>query len=64
MGELKHIKYKYIKYNGKANTYWPGYFCANMFLVSCFMFCDVLAMCGVPYEETVLLTDQWWLAII
>lgn len=30
MGEYKHLKYKYIKYNGKANTYRPGYFYANI----------------------------------
>lgn len=34
------------------------------FLVSCFMFCDILSMCGVPYVEAVLLTDRWWLAVI
>lgn len=62
MGEYKRIKYKYIKYDGKANIYQPYYFCTNAFLVSCFTFCDVcnvLAMCGAPYVETVfLLTGQ------
>lgn len=35
-----------------------------MFLVSCFMFCDVLVMCEVPCVEMVLLTDLCWLEIV
>lgn len=56
------------KCNGKGNIDQPCYFCTNVFLVSCFTSCDVLAMCGAPYGETFslywsVLTSNVWKSV-